>query len=75
MVEITCDPSALSSDRDAVVAKGLNLVSADFSWLPQTMVTLEGENLAKFQRMLEVLEDNDDVQEVFHNVQLPDDEE
>ena len=75
MVEITCDPSALSSVRDAVVAKGLNLVSAEFSWLPQTMVTLEGENLAKFQRMLEVLEDNDDVQEVFHNVQLPDDEE
>ena len=75
MVEITCDPSSLSSVRDAVVAKGLNLVSAEFSWLPQTMVTLEGDNLAKFEHMLEVLEDNDDVQEVFHNVQLPEDDE
>jgi len=45
------------------------------SWLPQTMVTLEGDNLAKFQRMLEVLEDNDDVQNVYHNVALPEDDE
>ena len=43
--------------------------------MPQTMVTLEGDNLAKFEHMLEVLEDNDDVQEVFHNVQLPEDDE
>lgn len=75
MVEMTCDTSALNGVRDAVVAKGLNLVSAEMSWLPQTMVTLEGDNLAKFQRMLDVLEDNDDVQNVFHNVALPDDEE
>ena len=45
------------------------------SWLPQTTVTLEGENLTKFQRMLDVLEDNDDVQNVYHNVALPEDEE
>ena len=42
------------------------------SWLPQTMVTLEGDNLAKFQRMLDVLEDNDDVQNVFHNMREED---
>ena len=75
MVEMTCDVTALASVRDAVVAKGLNLISAEMSWLPQTMVTLEGDNLVKFQRMLDVLEDNDDVQNVFHNVALPDDEE
>lgn len=74
MVEMTCETSALGAVRDAVVAKGLNLVSAEMSWLPQTMVTLEGENLVKFQRMLDVLEDNDDVQEVYHNVALPDEE-
>lgn len=75
MVEMTCDTAALNGVRDAVVAKGLNLVSAEMSWLPQTMVTLEGDNLVKFQRMLDVLEDNDDVQNVFHNVALPEDEE
>ena len=75
MVEMTCEPSALASVRDAVVAKGLNLVSAEMSWLPQTMVSLEGDNLVKFRRMLDTLEDNDDVQNVYHNVALPDDEE
>ncbi len=74
LVEMTCDVTALASVRDAVVAKGLNLVSAEMSWLPQTTVTLDGDNLVKFQRMLDVLEDNDDVQNVFHNVALPDDD-
>ncbi len=72
---MTCEVTALAAVRDAVVSKGLNLVSAEMSWLPQTTVTLEGENLTKFQRMLDVLEDNDDVQNVYHNVALPEDEE
>lgn len=75
MVEMTCDTSVLGAVRDAVVSKGLNLVSAEMNWLPQTMVTLEGDNLVKFQRMLDVLEDNDDVQNVYHNVALPEEEE
>lgn len=75
MVEMTCETSALGAVRDAVVKKGLNLVSAEMNWLPQTMVTLEGDNLVKFQRMLDVLEDNDDVQNVYHNVALPEDDE
>ena len=74
MVDITCETSSLASVRDAVVAMGLNLVSAEMVWLPQTMVTLEGENLVKFQRMLDALEDNDDVQNVYHNVALPEEE-
>ena len=75
MVEMTCDPSVLGAVRDAVVARGLNLVSAEMEWLPQNMITQEGDNLARFQRMIETLEDNDDVQEVYHNVVLPEDEE
>ncbi|MBQ7914886.1 MAG: YebC/PmpR family DNA-binding transcriptional regulator, partial [Clostridia bacterium] len=42
---------------------------------PQTMVTLDADSLVRFQKMLDTLEDNDDVQNVYHNVQLPDDEE
>ncbi len=75
MIEITCDVAALSSVRDAVVTKGLNLVSAEIEWLPQNTVTLEGDNLVRFQRMLETLEDNDDVQEVYHNVVLPEEDD
>ena len=75
MVEMTCDVAMLGAVRDAVVAKGLNLVSAEMEWIPQNMITLDGENLVKFQKMLDLLEDNDDVQEVYHNVVLPDDDE
>ncbi len=75
ILEMTCEVTSLASVRDAVVAKGLNLVSAEMSWLPQTMVTLDGDNLVKFQRMLDVLEDNDDVQNVYHNVALPENDE
>ncbi|MCM1042979.1 MAG: YebC/PmpR family DNA-binding transcriptional regulator [Corallococcus sp.] len=75
LIEMYCDIASLSSVRDSVVGKGLNLVSAEMNWLPQNMVTLEGENLDKFLRMIDTLEDNDDVQNVFHNVDLSDDEE
>ena len=40
--------------------------------LPQNYVTLEGENLEKFLKLIDVLEDLEDVQNVFHNVQLDD---
>ncbi len=74
MIEMYCDTTALAAVRDAVVNKGLNLVSADMEWLPNNMVTLEGDNLVKFQRMLDALDDSDDVQNVYHNVVLPDEE-
>ena len=44
-------------------------------WLPQNLVTLEGENLEKFLKMIDAMEDNDDVQKVFHNVDLPEEED
>lgn len=75
LVEMTCDVTMLGAVRDAVVAKGLNLVSAEMEWLPQNMITLDGDNLIRFQKMLDLLEDSDDVQEVYHNVALPEDDE
>ena len=75
MVEMTCDVAMLGAVRDAVVARGLNLVSAEMEWIPQNMITLDGDNLVRFQKMLDTLEDNDDVQEVYHNVVLPDEDE
>ncbi len=45
---------------------------AELDLLPQNEVTLTGDDLAKFERLIEVLEDNDDVQRVYHNVDLED---
>ena len=48
---------------------------AELTMLPTSTVELEGDALAKFLKLLDVLEDLDDVQQVHHNVELPEEEE
>lgn len=66
---------AFSGVRKYLEEKGLNFFSAQIEMLPQNKITLEGDELAKFNRLVDALEDLDDVQNVYHNVDLPDDEE
>jgi len=73
-VEIITEPNKHNEMRDALVAKGYNVVSADTELVPDMYVDLNAEQLPKFQRMIDALEDLDDVQEVYHNVNLPDEE-
>ena len=61
--------------RDALTAKGYNVVSANTELVPDMYVDLNEEQLGKFERMVEALEDLDDVQEVYHNVNLPEEDE
>ena len=64
---IQCATTDLSKVTDAVVKSGLTVTSAGFEWLPKNPVTLsdsEGESVAK---LIEALEENDDVQSVFTN--------
>jgi transcriptional/translational regulatory protein YebC/TACO1 len=42
---------------------------------PQNKITLEGDELAKFNKLVAALEDLDDVQNVYHNVDLPEEDE
>ncbi len=67
--------SDFSSVRKYLEDKGLNFFSAQIEMVPQNKITLEGDDLAKFQRLVDALEDLDDVQNVYHNVDLPDEEE
>ncbi len=73
-VEIITEPNKHNEMRDALSAKGYNVVSADTELVPDMYVDLNAEQLPKFQRMIDALEDLDDVQEVYHNVNLPDEE-
>ena len=66
---------AFSSVRKYLEEKGLNFFSAAIEMVPQNKLTLEGDDLAKFNRLIDALEDIDDVQDVYHNVDLPDDED
>ena len=68
-------PSEFSAVRQYLEEKGLNFFEAEVTMLPQNKVTLEGDELAKFNRLIDALDDLDDVSDVYHNVDLPDDEE
>ncbi|MBO5928359.1 MAG: YebC/PmpR family DNA-binding transcriptional regulator [Clostridia bacterium] len=67
--------SDFSSVRKYLEEKGLNFFEAEIKMVPQNKITLSGDDLVKFNRLIEGLEDLDDVQNVYHNVDLPEDEE
>lgn len=68
-------PSDFSVVRKELESKGLNFFEAQVEMVPQNKITLTGDELAKFQRLVAALEDLDDVQNVYHNVDLPEEEE
>ena len=53
----------------------IRFVQAEVAMIPQNKITLPEDKVRVFTNMLDALEDLDDVQEVYHNVDLPDDEE
>lgn len=74
--EIYTDPGEFSAVREALEGAGYGFLSAEISMIPQNTVdaTADPELVEKLGRMLERFDDNDDVQEVFHNAALPDEE-
>ncbi|MEG2956843.1 MAG: YebC/PmpR family DNA-binding transcriptional regulator, partial [Christensenellaceae bacterium] len=66
--EIITAPEDFSAVREALETAGYEFLSAQLDRLPQTTATLNEEQQEKFDKMLDMLEDNDDVQEVYHNL-------
>ena len=60
--------------QEALEKKGYNVVSAETALVPDLYVDLNPEQQGKFERMIDALEDLDDVQEVYHNVNLDEEE-
>ena len=74
LFEVTTSPENFSAVRDALSEK-YELESAEISMVPQTMTVLEDEaQITQMKKLLDNLEDNDDVQEVYHNWEMPDEE-
>lgn len=75
-VEITTEPSELAAVRDGLIAKGYKLIQAEVEQIPATYTTLTDEEaIRKMNLLLEHLEDNDDVQNVYHNWDMPEEAE
>ncbi len=66
--EITTEVDDLYAVKDALEEKGYKIESAEEDKIPQTYVTLEDEDAIKnMTKLIEMLEDNDDVQNIYHN--------
>jgi YebC/PmpR family DNA-binding regulatory protein len=70
--QVTCAPEELGSVRQALEQAGIQLESAEITMLPKTTVRIEDESAArKLLRLMEALEENDDVQDVYANFDIP----
>jgi YebC/PmpR family DNA-binding regulatory protein len=70
--EISTAPEALSAVREAVEAAGYTVDSAELTMVPKTTVGVEDEKTAaKILRLIDALEDSDDVQDVYANFDIP----
>ena len=74
--EIYTAPNDFSAVREELEKAGYAFLSADKQMIPQNTVALPDEDtLNKVQKLLDMLDDNDDVTEVYHNAELPEEDE
>jgi YebC/PmpR family DNA-binding regulatory protein len=69
-IEVLTTPASFEAVKNALEAAGLKPEVAEVTMRPENTIELAGEDAAKMQRLLDVLEDLDDVQDVFHNAEL-----
>lgn len=65
--EVLTTPENFRSVYDAIVAEGIEILSGEVTQVPQTTATLNEEDSILMEKMLDQLEDDDDVQNVYHN--------
>ncbi len=74
--EILTAANDFSAVREALESQGIVFVSAERSKIPQNTVAMEDpETLEKVLKLLDMLDDNDDIMNVYHNAELPEEEE
>jgi YebC/PmpR family DNA-binding regulatory protein len=70
--EVTTAPEDLQTVREAIEKAGIPVASADQTMAPSTTVTLAGKEAGQVLRLVDTLEDHDDVQNVYANFDVPD---
>ena len=74
--EIYTAPADFSAVREELEKQGLAFLSAEVNKIPQNTVAItDPDTLKDVQKLLDMLEDNDDVQNVYHNAELPEEDE
>ena len=75
VVEIETDIKSLAQIAEALTNDGYKVLSSETTMVADNNVDLDEKQLASFTKMIDELEDNDDVQEVFHNANLLEEDE
>jgi len=69
-IEVLTAPNDFEAVRNALEAAGLKAEVAEVTMRPENTIDLAGDDAARMQKLLDVLEDLDDVQDVFHNAAI-----
>ena len=73
IITVTTSADAFASVADALNAKGFESLSADVGMIPDMYSPVDADTAVKVAKLINRLEDNDDVQNVYSNVEYPDD--
>lgn len=69
-IEVLTAPAAFEAVKNALEAAGLKPELAEVTMRPENTIELAGDDAARMQKLLDMLEDLDDVQDVFHNAEI-----
>lgn len=69
-LEVLCEPASFTAVRDALLAGGLQPEIATLTMRPETSTVLTGDDAERMQKLLDVIENLDDVQDVYTNAEL-----
>lgn len=72
--EIITDPSEFKNVRDALQNRGYHITDAEVTMIPTTTSTLEGDAYKLMIKLIDLLEENDDVQDIYHNLEFNEDQ-
>ncbi len=72
--EITTEPNDLGAVRDALEDQGYSFLSAEVQYIPTTTSAIDDPDMqVKMEKLIDMLEENDDVQAIWHNWDMPED--
>ena len=69
-IEVLTSPADFEAVKNALEAAGLKPELAEVTMRPENTIELTGDDAARMQKLIDVIEDLDDVQEVFHNAEI-----
>ncbi len=70
--EVLCDAADFEEIKKAVLDAGITPTYSEVTFLPQSTIPLDGKTATQMLGLMEILEDHDDVQEVYANFDIPD---